>query len=308
MAVGATIAGAAIPIAAACNAWAETDYIDISYDGKTIFDDFPGANSAYGATDIGTAAESGANNDYAEVYGPASNNIVGLANDSAATDSGDTAIYDGAGVTTTPSAGAFFGNEGAQITNATNSDAEVSGGGNAVIDPASFGGQDAVTSSSAIATNGGTALISNGLGGTTDTGDYASANGGDIGGLANSSTVGEILDSNNSVSVANDTGFNPATFEGGSAVDLANNSSAYATNLGSAANIEGGVVNGVPLSSDVPITGASNSVGDGSVFVDSTSNLFQIDGIPDATFFADLFGFGGAAAETAAYADLLALF
>jgi hypothetical protein len=312
MAVGATIAGAAIPIATAFTAWAETDYIDISYDGKILIDTFPNA-PASGASDVGTYALSGTNNDYAEVYGPASNEITGLANDSSASDSGDTAIYDGAGSTTAPGAGAFFGNEGAQITNATNSEAEVYGGGNAVIDPASFGGQDAVTSSTAIATNGGTALISNGLGGTTDTGDYASANGGDIGGLANSSTVGEILDSNNSVSVANDTGFNPATtgpdaFQGGSAVDLANNSDAYATNLGSAADIEGGVVGGVPLTDDVPITGASNSVGDGSVFVDSTSNLFQIDGIPDATFFADLFGAAGAATAAADFTDLLQLF
>jgi hypothetical protein len=311
MAVGATIAGAAIPIATAFTAWAETDYIDISYDGKTLFDNFPGVTSMFGASDAGTYALSGTNNDYAEVYGPANDNVVGLANDSASTDSGDTAIYDGVGTTTAPSAGAFFGNEGAQRTNATNSDAEVYGGGNAVIDPASFGGQDAVSNSVAYSTNGGTTLISNdgnepGL--TTMTGDYASANGGNIGGLANSSTVGEILDSNNSVSVANDTGFNPTSLEGGSAVDLANNSSAYAINLGSAANVEGGVVNGVPLTNDVPITGASNSVGDGSVFVDSTSNLFQIDGIPDATFFADLFGAGGAAAFTTAWTDLLQLF
>jgi len=115
------------------------------------------------------------------------------------------------------------------------------------------------------------------------------------------------------VSTANDTGFNPATtgpdaFQGGSAVDLANNSSAYAVNSGSAADVEGGVVNGDPLSSDVPITGASNSVGDGGVFVDSTSNLFQIDGIPDATFFADLFGAAGAATAAADFADLVQLF
>jgi hypothetical protein len=312
MAVGATIAGAAIPIATAFTAWAETDYIDISYDGKILIDTFPNA-PASGASDVGTYALSGTNNDYAEVYGPASNEITGLANDSSASDSGDVAIYAGAGSTTAPGAGAFFGNEGAQITNATNSDAEVFGGGNAVIDPASFGGQDAVSNSVAYSTNGGTTLISNdgnepALTTTPMTGDYASANGGDTGALANSSTVGEILDSNNSVSVANDTGFNPTTFEGGSAVDLANNSSAYATNLGSAANVEGGVVSGVPLTNDVPITGASNSVGDGSVFVDSTSNLFQIDGIPDATFFADLFGAGGAAEFTTAWTDLLQLF
>jgi len=301
MAVGATIAGAAIPIATAFTAWAETDYIDISYDGKILIDTFPNA-PASGASDAGTYALSGTNNDFAEVYGPVSNEITGLANDSSASDSGDVAIYDGAGSTTAPGAGAFFGNEGAQITNATNSYAEVYGGGNAIIDPASFGGQHAVSNSVAYSTNGGTTLISNdgnepGL--TTMTGDYASANGGNIGSLANSSTVGEILDSNNSVSVANDTGFNPTTFEGGSAVDLANNSYADAVNPGSAANIEGGVVNGVPLTNDVPITGVSNLEPDGDVFTAITSNAGYIDGIPDATFFADLFGLGGAAAFTA---------
>jgi hypothetical protein len=314
MAVGATIAGATIPIATAFTTWAETDYIDISWDGRTIYDNFPGANSPFGASDIGTPAESGINNDFAEVFGPASDNIPGLANDSAATDLGDVAIYDGAGRTIAPGAGAFFGNEGAQITNAAFSDAEVcGGGGNAVIDPASFGGQDQVSFSIAHATNGGTALISNDgnqplLATTPMTFDYASANGGNIGGLANSSTVAEILDSTNSTSIANDTGFNSTTLEGGSAVDLANFSSAYANNLGSAANVEGGVVNGVPLTNDVPIVDASNSVGDGGVFVDSTSNLFEIDGIPDATFFADLFGLGGAAAFTTAWTDLLQLF
>jgi hypothetical protein len=311
MAVGAAIAGAAIPIASAFTACAETDYIDISYDGKTIFDDFPGANSAYGATDVGTAAESGTNNDLAIVYGPATDNVTGLANDSLTGDSGDYALYDGAGSTTTPSVGAFFGNEGAQITNATNSNAEVYGGGNAVIDPASFGGQDAVTGSTAEATNGGTALISNGLANTTMTGDYAFANGAGTGTGANagdSSTVGEILDSNNSVSIANDTGFNPTTFEGGSAVDLANNSYAEALNPGSAANIEGGVVNGVPLSSDVPITGVSNIEPDGDIFTAMTSNTGYFDGVPDATFFADLFGAAGTATATADWMALLQAF
>jgi hypothetical protein len=176
MAAGACIAGAAMPIAIAFNAWA--DDLEITYDGKIIFDNFANAPS-YGASDTGTLAESGTNNDWAIVYAPATDTYATdgvLANDSATTDSGDYAYFSG---DTTPSAGAFFGNEGAQITNATNSDAEVYGGGNAVIDPASFGGQDAVTASSAIATNGGTALVSNGLTTTTPmTGDYAFANGG----------------------------------------------------------------------------------------------------------------------------------
>jgi hypothetical protein len=300
MAAGAAIAGAAIPIAAASSAWA--DDIEITYDGKVIFDNFD-MTHPFGSSDVGTAAESGANNDWAIVQGPASyGSIVGLANDSAASDSNDFAYYQGE---TTPTD--FFGNEGAVITNATNSNAEVVGGGNAIINPFTFGGQDAVSNSAAYATNGGTALISNdgnepGL--TTMTGDYADANGTASG----TSTVAEILDSNGSTSLANDTGFNPQTLEGGSAVDLANNSFAYATNPGSAANIEGGVVNGVPLTNDVPITGVSNVEPDGDIFTAITSNSAYFDGTPDATFFADLFGADGAAAFTADWTALLQAF
>jgi hypothetical protein len=294
IAAGAAIAGAAIPIAAAFNAWADEE---ITYDGKIIYDNFPNAPAA-GASDVGTAAESGANNDWAEVYGPASYaSDVGLANDSAVGDSGDFALYQG---TTAPSA--FYGTEGALITNATNSNAEVYGGGNAIINdfaPQYGANPGLVTDSSALASNGGTALIGNdGLtsGLTTMTGDYASANG-----TANgTSTVGEILDSNYSTSIANDTGFNPTTFEGGSAVDVANYSFAYATNPGSAADIKGGEVNGDPLSGGPAISDSANTVTDGKVFDVITSNTYEFNGTP-------LFGAASTAAEaTAAHGSSLA--
>jgi hypothetical protein len=308
MAAGASIAGAAIPIAAACNAWAETDYIDISYDGKTVYDDFPGANSAYGASDIGTAAESGTNNDYAEVYGPASNDIVGLANDSATTDSGDTAIYDGAGASA-PS-GLFAGDaEGAQIVNGTNSNAEVYGGGNADINLATNGVEDNVASSSAIATNGGFADVTNdGLAptGITVSGDDAFANGTATGTATNglspgvTPSVASVYDSGNSMATANDTGFNLTVQDQGAAVDLANGSDAYATNAGSGADIIG--------TGTTAVTGDTNYVGDGDIFSVLTSNTYEIDGLSYTTFLSDLFGLGGAAAETTAFTDLLGLF
>jgi hypothetical protein len=310
MAVGATIAGAAIPIAAACNAWAETDYIDISYDGKTVYDDFPGANSAYGATDVGTAAESGTNGDYAEVYGPSTDNITGLANDSTTGDSGDTALYDGVGTTTAPvtSISALGGTEGASITNATDSDAEVYGGGNAVINPAAWGGQDAVSDSSAVSTNGGVAIVDNDGGtipGITVTGDDAYATGTGSGTLADTPSVATVYDSGDSVATANDTGFNSTTLEGGAAVDFANGSDAYADNAGSAANIEG---NNALAGGGTPVVDSYDAVGNGSVVDVTASNLFQIDGLSYTTFLSDLFGFGGAAAESTAFTDLLGLF
>jgi hypothetical protein len=307
MAVGASIAGAAIPIATAFTAWAETDYIDISYDGKILIDTFPNA-PASGASDVGTYALSGTNNDYAEVYGPASNEITGLANDSSASDSGDVAIYDGAGSTTAPS-GLFGDAEGAQIVNGTNSNAEVYGGGNADINLATNGVEDNVANSSAIATNGGFADVTNdGLAptGVTVSGDDAFANGTATGtatnGLSSGVTpsVASVYDSGNSVATANDTGFNFTVQDQGAAVDLANGSDAYATNAGSGADIIG--------TGTTAVTGDTNYVGDGSIFAETMSNLFQIDGIPDTTFFLDLFGFEGAAAESTAFADLLALF
>jgi hypothetical protein len=299
LAAGAAIAGAAIPIATAFTAWA--DDIEITYDGKVIFDNFDTMHP-FGSSDVGTAAESGTNNDWAIVQGPASDgNIVGLANDSAGSDSNDFAFYSGNPPT------AFYGTEGALITNATNSNAVVIGGGNAVINafPPQYGDDPGqVTNSTAYATNGGTALVGNdgnepGL--TTMTGDYASASGT----AHDTTTVAEILDSNNSVSMAHDTGFNPITLEGGSAVDLANNSFADAVNPGSTANIEGGVVNGVPLSDDVPITNVTNIEPDGDIFTAITSNTAYFDGVPEATFFADLFGADGAAVASADWTALL---
>jgi hypothetical protein len=311
MAAGASIAGAAIPLAAACNAWAETDYIDISYDGKTVYDDFPGANSAYGASDIGTPAESGANGDYAEVYGPANDNVVGLANDSATTDSGDTAIYDGVGTTTSPSDifSSYGDVPGAQIVNGTNSDAEVYGGGNADINLLSNTVEDQVSNSTAYATNGGFADVTNdGLAptGVTVSGDYADANGTAIGTATNGLSAGvtpsvaSVYDSGNSVATANDTGFNLTVQDQGAAVDLANGSDAYATNAGSGADIIG--------TGTTAVTGDTNDVGNGLIESVTTSNAYEIDGLSYTTFLSDLFGFGGAAAESTAFTDLLGLF
>lgn len=287
----ASIVACGLSIAAAVPAaWAD---VEITYDGKILFDNFPNA-PAVGTSDVGTAAESGTSNDWAEVYGPASyGSYVGLANDSATGDSGDIALYQG---TVAPTA--FDGAEGALITNATNSNAEVYGGGNAIINdfaPQYGANPGLVTGSAATAENGGTALIGNdGLtpGLTTMTGDYATANG-----TANgTTTVAEILDSNHSVSDAANTGFNPTTFEGGSAVDIANNSSAYASGAGSAANVEGGEVGGVPLSGGPAIMNSSDVVTDGKVFDVTTSNTVDINGAP----------LGAAADASAAHGNLLA--
>jgi hypothetical protein len=68
MTAGALLAGAAIPVAAAANAWAQDEII--SYDGKVIYDTFPDGPAA-GASDLGTPALSGANNDTATYIGPA---------------------------------------------------------------------------------------------------------------------------------------------------------------------------------------------------------------------------------------------
>ncbi len=114
-------------------------------------------------------------------------------------------------------------------------------------------------------------------------------------------SVAEIYDSGASESIANGTGLNSRLRTVARRVELANNSFAYADNAGSGADIIG-------TSYAPAITNDSNLVGDGSVFTESMSNLFQIDGIPDTTFALDLFGLEGAPAFTTAWTDLMALF
>jgi hypothetical protein len=302
LAAGAAIAGAAIPIATAFTAWA--DDIEITYDGKVIFDNFDTMHP-FGSSDVGTAAESGTNNDWAIVEGPASYaNEVGLANDSAGSDSNDVALYQG---TTDPTT--VYGQEGATIVNGTNSNAEVFGGGTASINMAVNGVEDPVSNSTALATNGGFADVSNdGLAppGVTVTGDFADANGTATGTLADGMThgltpsVANIYDSGSSTALANDTGTNLFTGEGGAAVDLAKNSFAEAVNPGSGANIIG--------TGTTAVVNSSNIEPDGDIFNVFTSNTAVIDGIPDTTFFADLFGAGGSAAAAADWAIVAQLF
>jgi hypothetical protein len=103
IAAGAVLAGAAIPIAAAGIAWADTTGFIETYDGKVLFDTFPGGPT-FGQSDVGTPALSGVNNDTATFIGPTGDyntaaalaaTASGGANDSFANDIGDQATdYD----------------------------------------------------------------------------------------------------------------------------------------------------------------------------------------------------------------------
>ena len=106
--------------------------------------------------------------------------------------------------------------------------------------------------------------------------------------------------SGNSTATANDTGFNFTVQDQGAAVDLANGSDAYATNAGSGSDIIG--------TGTTAVTSDTNLVGNGLIESVTTSNAYEIDGLSYTTFLSDLFGFGGAAAETTAFADLMGLF
>ncbi len=192
-----------------------------------------------------------------------------------------------------------------------NSNAEVFGGGNAAINLAGNGVEDQVSNSTAIATNGGFADVSNdGLAptGVTVSGDYALANGTVTtaagspvtDSLGTTPSVATVYDSGSSVAYANDTGTNLLTGNGGAAVDLANNSYAEAINPDSAANIIG--------TGTTAVVGSSNIEPDGDIFNVFTSGTGVFDGIPDATFYADLLGFGGSAAFTADWTILLQAF
>lgn len=308
MAAGAALAGAAIPLAAASNAWADGYYIDISYDGKTIIDTFPNDHSMFMADDAGTAALSGTNNDYAVVIGTQQDDVVGLANDSFINDTGDGAIYDGIGETSAPVN--VFGLEGAAVVDASNSNADVYGGGTAIITEIEENSvTTAVSNSAAVAYNGGFAMVDNDETGQgiPVTYDFAEA----IGTVTNTGAATQTLGTGTTPSIAgvygggysealaDNTGSNPDTGYGGAAVQLANNSDAYAVNEGSSSYVGDGVTT---TANDF------NYVNDGMLHMLDMPNMAQIDGIPDATFLIDLLGGGGATAFTTAWTDLLQLF
>ncbi len=259
--------------------------------------------------DTGTSALSGANNDFAEVFGPASNGTVGLANDSLTGDANDVAY-----LRRRRRRGAlhhFHGLPvGASLQNATGSDAEVFGGGQAIVNNAGlFGAAGPVSNSSAIATNGGFAGVENdnlGPASLTVTNDYAFGNGTATGTtalgapLANTPSVANIYDSQVITAIANNTGFNFGPQTEGAGVELARNGFDYATGQGSGADIIGTVA--------APVTNVSNIEPDGDIFQVLSSNTAVFDGTPDATFFADLFGADGAATMSADWTALLAAF
>jgi hypothetical protein len=124
MAAGAILAGAAIPIAAAGTAWAD---IDISYDGKTIYDNFPNGEDP---------AQSGTHNDLAVVIGPASDGTTSSAIDTTG-DKNDFAVAINGG--------------SADLTDASNSKAITDNGGLAEVVEAH--------DSQAIANDGGIATV-----------------------------------------------------------------------------------------------------------------------------------------------------
>jgi hypothetical protein len=188
----ASIFAAGLGIAAAAPALADTE---ISYDGIVVYDDFPDG-PAFGASDVGSAAISGSDNDWATYIGPAGDYSLAAEGDSGADgyDVGSFGAYDASAgdandyaiaindavETSSPNTQVV---SDATITNATNSFTYADDGGWASI--GNYGNSEGtvlsttatMTDDSAISTGNSGAFVSNEGGTGTIAGDNATASG-----------------------------------------------------------------------------------------------------------------------------------
>jgi hypothetical protein len=210
----ASIFAAGLSIAAAAPAWADEE---ISYDGTVVYDTFPDGPAA-GASDVGSAAISGADNDWATYIGPAGDYSLAAEGDSGADgyDVGSFGAYDA-------SAGDVN-----DVATAINTAVETNSTTTQVVSDAAIYN---ATSSSAYADDGGWASI----------GNYANPEG-----TVLSTTATMIDDSasstgNSGAFVTNEGG--SGTISGDSATADGNYSYAYVTDYSGTGNVEGDSAN-----------------------------------------------------------------
>jgi hypothetical protein len=257
VAAGAALAGAAIPIALAGSAWAQTDII-VSYDGKVLFDTFP-SGAAAGASDANTPALSGMNNDTATFIGPAGDYQT-AANDAAV-----------------GSGGAIDNSSGDVGDSATDYDTGTGGVGLASVYNATY--------STAYTSGGGSSEVWNFGNGTVEF-DHASASGGPT-------TLGQVWADNTSSSVV--TSGDGAYATNGATAQVLNFGTANAQNDVATANGAGGVggvyeTGSQAVSSDYAsgFGGDAFVIGDGNatspVIVDSATSFGTLAEIVDKSF------------------------
>jgi hypothetical protein len=318
----ASIFAAGFGIAAAAPAWADEE---ISYDGVVIYDTFPDGPAA-GASDAGSAAISGADNDWATYIGPAGDYSLAAEGASGADgyDPGSYGAYDasvgdkGDIVTAINSNAAGETVSDASIYNATYSNVYANDGGWAAI--GNYGNPEGtvpstatMTGDSASATGASYAFVTNEGGTGTISGDTATATSGAYAYVTDYSGTGNVEDDVASASGANSfadvgNGFNSTPFDTG--VDGGSHPVEFddASAIGGATAIVGeNQTDTVPVTADL----ATASNGGTESIIDMFGHFGENAGTAGTTTAADLLGEGATSAAATGgsfLTDLLSLF
>jgi hypothetical protein len=210
----ASIFAAGLSIAAAAPAWADEE---ISYDGIVVYDTFPDGPAA-GASDAGSAAISGADNDWATYIGPAGDYSLAAEGDSGA-DGYDVGSF-----------GAYDASQGDanDVATAVNTAVETSSPTSQVVSDATIIN---ATSSSAYADDGGWASITN----------YGNSTGTVLSTTATMTDDSASSTGNSGAFINNEGG--TGSISGDSATADGNYAYAYVTDYSGTGNVEGDVAN-----------------------------------------------------------------
>jgi hypothetical protein len=253
----ASIFAAGLSIAAAIPAWADTE---ISYDGIVVYDNFPDGPAA-GASDAGSAAISGADNDWATYIGPAGDYSLAAEGDSGADgyDVGSFGAYDASP------------GDANDVATAINTAVETNSINTQVVSDAAIYN---ATSSSAYADDGGWASI----------GNYGNPEGTVLSTTATMTDDSASSTGNSGAFVTNEGG--SGTISGDSATADGNYSYAYVTDYSGTGNVEGDSAN----------ASGTNSFADVGNGYNTTAYNEGVDGGKEPVLFDSANATGGATA------------
>lgn len=253
----ASIFAAGLGIAVAAPAWADTE---ITYDGIVVYDNFPDGPAA-GASDVGSAALSGTDNDWATYTGPAGDYSLAAEGDNGA-DGYDVGSF-----------GAYDASQGDanDFATAINTAVETSSPNTQVVSDASIVN---ATSSSAYADDGGWASI----------GNYGNSEGTVLSTTATMTDDFASSTGNSGAFITNEGG--TGTIAGDSATASGNYSYAYLTDYSGTGNVEGDSAN----------ASGTNSFADVGNGYNATAYSTGVDGGKEPVDFDSANATGGATA------------